>query len=104
MGDDYISGNKYGLSTAGIEMLSEVAEACGLVGQPYTQLHCTVCMCVHVHTNAYIFMSVCICMRVQELTCLRVPVCVCGVCGGHPVALPHIGRRSCGFPCSVQLI
>lgn len=55
MGDDYIPGNKYGLSAAGMEMLSGVAVARGFEdvsgSATYTPLHCTVKMRARVYID-----------------------------------------------------
>ena len=55
IGLDYSPGNKYGLSTSGVELISGVAAACGLVDVSGSALFLW-CVCV----------CVCVCVRVRE--------------------------------------
>ena len=69
--DDYISGNKYGLSTAGMEMLSGVAVARGLEDAIGSAIHSTPvfkCVCVRV--------CVCVCVFVCVRVCTWLCVCM----------------------------
>ena len=90
--DDYISGNKYGLSTAGMEIVSGVAVARGLEDAIGSAIYSTpvfkcVCVCVSVCVNAFVRTRVCVCAcvygcvcvwdRVGAEVCVGVCVCVC---------------------------
>lgn len=65
MGDDYIPGNKCGLSTAGIKMLSGVAVAYGLedVSGLATPLNC---ICAHIQYY------LCVCGHMHQCMCVAV--------------------------------
>lgn len=79
MGDDYIPGNKCGLPTAGMKMLSGVAVAYGLedVSGSATPLN-NIFLYLCAHSYSLIFM------------CVDIQYASMHVCGRDPLDLPSI--------------